>query len=439
MASSIDQSQYYVGVDGLTELKTYVDNNGLPDNLIYYTLERNGFLTERGTVYRLATNKFFYKNSNGDPFEIYMDKVKPENQSRIYISRPVASKASVAIENSNSNSISNSNSNSNSNSKSNSNSSSVEEYWSKYIQDDQNKDKQYLYTDSNSHKPFFLGKFLKIVIKDPTFYQTLNNKEISFSPKLYEFEKGNLPYKELDTLRLADESNSKSVSTPPETIASGITASGIASGTIASETGTGTGTIASETEPKATKPSASALGLATKATKAATKTSETVVTNMTSASDWNATLTGEELLQAATKYLNDVYVKNTDTFKAGKYYVLDENSPRGYIKTVCINIGSLGNTVDSCKYKDSKGTEKYTKEAWLDKKNNFIKPASRSKYAKYNNTEPGTQPGTQAKGGRKTNKKQTKKQKTNKKRNKKQRTNRRKTNRRKTIKNKLIN
>jgi hypothetical protein len=61
MASSIDQSQYYVGVDGLTELKTYVVDNGLPDNLIFYTLD-NGSLTEQGTVssLKIGSNIFFY-------------------------------------------------------------------------------------------------------------------------------------------------------------------------------------------------------------------------------------------------------------------------------------------------------------------------------------------------------------------------------------------
>ena len=40
-ASSIDKSKYYVGLDGLKELKTYVANNKglLPDDLIFYTLE----------------------------------------------------------------------------------------------------------------------------------------------------------------------------------------------------------------------------------------------------------------------------------------------------------------------------------------------------------------------------------------------------------------
>jgi hypothetical protein len=520
MASPIDQSQYYVGLNGIKELKTYMDDNGfLPANLIYYRLKTNGSLTKKGSVNGLKldtdglANNLFFKTDDGKMMQTTLDD--SNNTDKIYISRPAAAKVAAAKEPAAKVAAAAKES-------SNSNSNSTEENWLEFIQKPENKDEQYLYTDPNSGQTLNLGKFLNIERKSPTFNQSsAGDQETLQSPQLYVFENRKIPYKELDTLVLAHQSYLNQVSTTPkpqflknidELLAQGnenvatirnnskirskkneldtiyrhveineefekgkkyvildennnektITCSSSVTQSNSSSSSGGDYTVCVDEnglqhdsydgiwdpEPKAlgTGTKASALGTGTKASASPTlvasmtpASSSTLVASMTPASsNWRTTLTGEDLLNAARQYLDDVYVKKTktDKFKSGKYYVLDKTSPRGYIKTVCTNIGSIGKTVDTCYYNDSKGNQQETQEAWLDKKNNFIKPASMSQYAKYNNTEPGLQ-----NGGRKTNKKRTKKQKTirrktNKKRNKKQQTIRRNTNRRKTIKNK---
>ena len=251
----------------------------------------------------------------------------------------------------------------------NSDTESTEEYWENYIQNSENNDIQYSYTtSSNPNYPIFLGKFVKIKEDHPTTTQSNQDTAGQYyhgnNLKTYEFENKNLVRTDFNTLKIATN----------EQIEKFNRSKGKTNKEIAEE---GRAAIAA------------------------------------------AAAVSEQLLTNAKQYLNDVYKKKTttDKFKAGdEYHFLDKTSPRGYIKTIC---DTIDETLNTCNYTDSKGEQQNAQDVWLDKKNP-LKPASMSKFANYNNTKPGTQP----KGGRKTNRRKTNRRKTN----------RRKTNKRKTNK-----